>query len=275
MKKLVLAAALAAAGLIGAAHAAPLLQIVDTGGALASAANQEAIGDNGGAAYGNGPTAGASNGPGLPTINGGWPAGAGFAVDTGPAPGAGFSGISGWDASYLKLTKAANVTFQFMGKGDASDHNIFQVDTGAGMTTIWDNQSALNGTCGVTGTTPNCPFSGSQQTFAFNAGLIAFQFVNLTHGGIANNIGVNPSPDKSPFGAGYFLGIDPYLAAGAFQNTGTVAYAGFTDQPLLTVGGDHDYEDLVVRISTVPEPGTALLLGAGLIGLAGLRRRKV
>jgi hypothetical protein len=304
MKTLAFAVGLAVGsiGMVGVAQAVPMLEITQgatnpatplwpNAGPLAAAPsnpsppvggsygnNAEAIGDNGGTNYTNGPTAGATNGPGMPTALGGWPTPApGFAPD--PSFGNNM-GISGWDASYLNLTQASNVTFQFMGKGDAADHNQFWAYVGNTWTMLWDNQSASNGTCGVTGTSPNCPFAGSQQTYFFDAGLIPFYFVNLSSGGTATNDGSNnPSPDFIPgqqtFG-GYFLGMDPYLAGGPFTNTGSATYIGFTDRGCDGASPsscDHDYEDLIVRAS-VPEPGSIFLLGAGLLGLAGLRRRK-
>ena len=43
------------------------------------------------------------------------------------------------------------------------------------------------------------------------------------------------------------------------------------DSPLST--GDGDYNDFTIQVTAIPEPGTALLVGPGLIALALLRRR--
>ena len=255
-------------GIAGVANANYLQINVGANGAA------EAIGDPGGTNYVNGPTAGATAGPGLPTALGGWPNGPGFAVDTGLPPGGGNMGISGWDGSYLNLAQAGNVAFQFMGKGDAANHDIFQVWNGA-WTTIWDNQSTSNGTCGTNSPTAmDCSFAGSSYSQFFNAGLLAFQFVDLTTGLSAINDGTGNARPEDGVSPGYFLGMDPYLASGAYTGSGSAAYIGFTDKGC-TPGAacDHDYEDLVVRAS-VPEPGTILLLAAGLMGLAFGRRRQ-
>ncbi|MEJ2565581.1 MAG: PEP-CTERM sorting domain-containing protein [Gammaproteobacteria bacterium] len=297
------AAAALSLGVAGTANAVPMLNIVDSSGALQTTTfdssnsnialnpEAEAIGDPGGTDYANGPTANASPGPGLPTATGNWPNASSFGMDAGgglaPAYPTGCTvgvdcamGISGYDESYLKLDTPGKVTFQFMGRGDASLTDLFQMSFDGGTT--WNdvfNNHGSNGTCGVNGTTPDCPFAGSQVTYDLQIGagldsngLIAFRFLNTSTGDVATNDGSNNPPDNF---ARYFTGIDPYLTSNRYDNTGRAAYVGFTDLPC-TAGGacDHDYEDLVVRVSTVPEPGTIFLLGAGLLGV-GVGRRKM
>ncbi len=300
-------------GLAGTASATPMLQITanaanpatpdspnqtswtNVGAAQTAASpNAESIGDQGGTSYPfPGSNVSTSPGAGLPTDQGGWPNNyptpgtypPGFALDTGLPPGAGNYGISGWDASYLNLTESGYVTFQYMGKGDATDRNLFQVwdSSVGGWKTVFDTFDT-HGTCAV-GAGPSSgptnvvcdPFPGSSYTQYFDAGLLAFQFVNLTTPGVAINDGSNNiSPDDPPYPShgGFFLGVDPYLATTAYQNSGQAVYAGFTDRGFTAEGiGDHDYEDLIVRV-TVPEPGSIFLMGIGLVGMAVVIKRR-
>lgn len=56
-------------------------------------------------------------------------------------------------------------------------------------------------------------------------------------------------------------------------NEADVFWLGLEDLPL--ANSDRDYNDLVVRVSAVPEPAAFVVLGVGLLGIYMKRRRKV
>jgi hypothetical protein len=285
-KRLLSIAVACAVAVATQAGAGPTLQI-----RLGAGANPEQVGDAGGSIYpwsgGPGAGAGAPSSTSSPLS---WPIGPGMAPD--PSFGNKL-GTSGWDTSYLWLSESANVTFQFMGTGDSSYTNQFWV---AGMPDptkpIFQTSTHGPGTnpCPISGLAPNCDLLAGGQvvqnqwtmtiTVPTGGGYIPFWYLTNVTGTAAPtkvaNDGVNNLPDDSGL-AGYMLGADPYLATAPYscwapQNC-TVVYAALSDRS--RVGAlDHDYSDMAVRMSVVPEPGTMALLGSALVGLALAARRK-
>jgi hypothetical protein len=236
-----IAAAVTIAG--GTAHAGPVLSIVPASG------EQDAIDDLGG----NVPPAG------LPLNLSGytsesWAAGTPHLV-AGPN---------------LMAGGAGNYAFTYLGKGNATNHDTITITVPGGATVHFDNTTT--------------PLFTTANLLATGAGEITFTYTDITTGAAISD---SPSVATNTFNASYLLGIagstnctdttDPNVSGcnglGSPLTSGGVAYVGLSDLPWNNVG-DHDYQDLGVRVAA-PEPITLSVLGVGLVGLLAARKRRL
>lgn len=178
----------------------------------------------------------------------------------GDLSGLGFDAMR--EGGYLSVDMDGFVTFRLVGAESAFE-NTFTVTEHPSLTTSSITELGGSGASKL-------PFTfggiGASITIAVTAGeRLDFQFSNDTNSNIVNNT------LSYTLGRLYDLGIVYDTSAIALEQL-VLAY----DDQFSTIGVDDNHDDMLIRVdfSPVPVPAAVWLFGSGLIGLAGVARRK-
>jgi hypothetical protein len=165
------------------------------------------------------------------------------------------SQLAGVDVSRFVLGRVLGLTD--VQKGDVIDIDFFAAEAGYRNTFYWGNTKVLDNQ-------GNRSFAERDVATvdAYN-GSLGFKFCAVTVNSCLTNFGNNSTRWNS------YQSIGMWLTDG-----GSTAWLLWDDSG---ANMDDDHDDLVIRLRhrRVPEPGTLALFGAGLIGIAMFRRRKL
>ncbi len=173
------------------------------------------------------------------------------ALDGGPGFPTSLYGYVG--SAYLQAADTGYYKFTFEGSGNSAATNTFTF----GTTTFTSNPPGGTGT----GSTP----AGTSFTEFLTAGTtIAFNFTSST--------GCNITAPNTSSACAYLVALAGSVTSPGATGPQSTAWIGLSDSAYPTA--DSDFQDMVVRVDQIPEPASSVLLGAGLIALGLIRRRK-